>query len=465
MEELPNHSSTSLLNRLRLEVVFAILALTAGLFMVFLNAPFEAPDEASHFWRAYHVSEGNLVSTRCHDLSGGWIPKSITHAHLPFENLVAHPENRIEKNAIRNGLREPFADQPQEFICMGFAALYSPVVYIPQAVGIAIGKACGLSPLGMMYIGRIMNLFFWVSVSFIAIRITPVFKWVFVLISLLPMNVFLASSLSADAPADGIASLLFAFVLLAISRKETLPWSHMLAMTLLCILLSFIKLPYVPLTGMVFLIPAARFGGLRNKLLWCGGTIALSFLATMLWSTAIKGLYVPLHDANAPEQMALLMKHPWTFPILAIRSFEIHAGGIFISFIGKLGFLDTAMPTWIYVTYPLVLVIVAVFEFGGDCIIKWPQRLWIIFLCVGVFLLIELSMFLTWTPVGGQVIEGVQGRYFLPIAVPAMLALFYNYRFKISNQKFFSLLISLYSILVLSTMCWTVYMRYYSPVS
>jgi uncharacterized membrane protein len=456
-------SSSSVLDRLIPEVVFAVLATIFGFGLVFINAPFEVPDEASHFWRAYHVYEGNLLSSRPHDFAGGWIPKSIGSAHLPFENLVTHPENRVDRQALSNGLQEPFNPADQVFTPMGFAALYAPIVYIPQVIGIATGRLCGLSALHMMYLGRIANLLCWIAVIYSAIRVTPVFKWVFVLVALLPMNLFLAASLSADAAADGIVSLLFAFVLRAVWQEKVLTWAHMLAITLLCVLLAFVKLPYVPLTALVLLIPIARFNGLRNKLLFCGGTIGLSFIAVLIWSAAIKGLYTPLHGANAPEQMVLLKSNFWAFPALAVRSFMIHRNGIVMSFMGHFGFLDTLLPVWVYYTYPVMLTTVALFDSGHDGSISRMQRCWIGLLCVGVFFLVELSMYLTWTPPGKQIIEGVQGRYFLPIAVPTLLALFYNQRFSTSKKRLFALSITFYSLVVLTVMCWTVYNRYFGP--
>lgn len=35
---------------------------------------------------------------------------------------------------------------------------------------------------------------------------------------------------------------------------------------------------------------------------------------------------------------------------------------------------------------------------------------------IGISLLVEAGLYLGWTSVGGTIIEGIQGRYFLPIA-------------------------------------------------
>ena len=152
MTKFSADSLCSVLDRLKPEIVFTVLALTAGLCMVFVNAPFEAPDEASHFWRAYHVYEGNLISSRQGDCVGGWIPKSVATAHLPFENLVNHLDSRVDGQTLSKSLQEPF-EQEKCFMHLLFTGLYSPVVYVPQVIGIAVGRLLGLSALGMMYAG------------------------------------------------------------------------------------------------------------------------------------------------------------------------------------------------------------------------------------------------------------------------------------------------------------------------
>jgi hypothetical protein len=50
--------------RLRPEGVFALIALTAGIVMVFATGPFQAPDETSHFYRAFQISHGRIIAER-----------------------------------------------------------------------------------------------------------------------------------------------------------------------------------------------------------------------------------------------------------------------------------------------------------------------------------------------------------------------------------------------------------------
>jgi uncharacterized membrane protein len=449
---------------LKPQIVFLILALTAGLAMVFVNAPFQSPDEGAHFWRAYHVSQGDWTSSRKGDAVGGEIPKSVAVITRTYDYLLGHPEMRVDRDAFGADFNRPFEAENIIFKDFFTQALYAPTVYLPQAVGIAFGRLCGLSALKMMYAGRISALVCWIAIVFAAIKIVPIYKWVFVLIALIPRSLSLAASLSADGPTNAMALLLTAVMLREIFGKEAgLKIMDAFLILLLSVLLSMAKQVYLPLVGLVVLIPAGKFNGWRNKSIFCGTVIGAAVLITGLWSMTIRDFYRPWIGADAPKQMALILARPWIFPVIAINSFLEDWRAMFFSFIGVLGFLDVWLPKWIYRSYPFILLGMALFGAGCGKPIRWFQRGWILMLIIGSFLLIELSMYLVWTKPGADLVNGVHGRYFIPLAIPALLAVFYNHRLKLPMRRLMPLAVGLYLCAVLAASCWTVYVRYYGP--
>ncbi|MHC5143727.1 MAG: DUF2142 domain-containing protein [Planctomycetota bacterium] len=461
---LNSHSNAS--KCLRPEWLFAGYALLFGVVLVFVNAPFQAPDEGAHFWRAYHVYQGDLISTHRGATVGGEIPVSVAHAYLPYEYLIGHSELRMDSEVFSSDLVKPFDAEERVFQNLFFPGLYVPFVYAPQAIGIAVARLCGFSALKMMYAGRLSALLCWIGVLYAAIRITPVFKWVFVLVALLPRSLFQAASLSADGPTNAIAMLLTALILCAIfDPEETLGKGLFWMIILLSVLLSVSKQVYLPLVGLVLLIPAGKFNGWRKKIFFCGCVIGAAVLATGLWSMVIRNLYTPYNGANAPEQLALLMARPWIFPVIAVKSFMVSWVGLFVSFIGVLGFLDVWLPNWVYFTYPFGLLAAALFDANCKEPLNGLKRCWILLICIISFFLIELSMYLTWTQPGAPIVCGVHGRYFIPLAIPALLALFYNRKLAFFNRPILLLAVFLYLFAVLTASCWALYIRYYGPVS
>ena len=447
------------------EVVFVILALIAGGCLIIVTGPFQANDEVTHFRRAYQISQGQMVASRRGNSVGGYIPKSIATANLPFDNVSGNSEIRINRQSLFDKLHEPFDSEQQCFSHFLMPAVYSPTLYIPQVIGITIGRFCGLSAMGMMYSGRIVNLLCWIVVVFIAIRVAPVFNWAFMLTALLPMNLALASSLSADASTNAVTLLLVALVLrLTLVDDSSFRGFQRVMIAALCVFLSLAKEVYFPLTGLIFLIPVARFDRLRNKLLFSGIVIGMALVAAMFWSAMIKGLFVTFIRGNVPEQMDFLLRNPWVFPKIAIDSIGDQWNECSFAWIGVLGFLDTWLPKWIYWSYPFVLILAALLDKGQAARLGWPQKIWIVCIIIAVYLLIDLSLYLVWTPPGADTIHGVQGRYFLPLVIPVLLIL-YGHGLKLPKLPWAKLAATGYSITVLVATCLTVYARYYGPAS
>ncbi|MHC5184883.1 MAG: DUF2142 domain-containing protein [Planctomycetota bacterium] len=450
---------------LRPEVVFFCIALVFGLALVLVNAPFQIQDGGTHFFRAYHVSQGDYVTSRKGDSVGGKIPESAISLPGNYGHLSGYRELRVDRDTFWTDFNRPLEPKNKVFVDFFTQSLYAPTVYLPQAAGILLGRLGEWSALKLMYAGRISALLCWIAIVFAAIRITPVFKWVFVLVALLPKSLSLAASLSADGPTNAVAFLLTAVLLRGILGNEAKlnNWDVLFIITL-SVLLSMAKQVYLPLVGMIFLIPVQKFKSSNNKLVFCGLVIGAAVLATGLWTMEVRGLYRSWYGADAPQQMKLVLARPWEFPLIAFDTFIEHWTEFRLAFVGVLGFLDVWLPKWVYRSYPFVLVGVALFSTDCEKPFPWPQRCWLIALCVCSFLLIYLSMYLVWTEPGAERVKGVHARYFLPLAVPMLLALFYNRRHKLRLGYWGPMAVGLYLCAVWTVTCWSVWIRFYGPV-
>src|SRR6185369_10885035 len=88
-----------------------------------------------------------------------------------------------------------------------------PVPYLPQALAALVGRELRLPVLSLFYLCRLTNLLASLAIAWVAVRVAPLYRWLFALLALDPMALFLRSSLSADAPIDAVALLLVAAVL------------------------------------------------------------------------------------------------------------------------------------------------------------------------------------------------------------------------------------------------------------
>ena len=446
---------------LKPEWVFVALALVAGLCMVFVTGPFQAPDEFNHFSRAYQISEGQFLGERADGRAGGWLPEGIINARVAFAGVAFHPKVKIQSKVMKRLWREPFDANRKVFYGFPNTVLYFPLCYLPQALGIAAGRLYGLSALEMMYAGRFLSLLCWTGVLWAAIRLTPVFKWVMVLMGLMPMALFLAASLSADTMINASSIVLVAIVLRAKFGGEKLSWGTGVLMGGLCLAISIMKFVYCPLALLILLIPWEWYGGRKQKIAYCSGVIGAACFAVLLWGMETKAIYVPLNDSNISEQLSLILANPWRYTVVLWNTICAQWWVWIISFTGVLGWLDTRLPQWIEYSYLLVLIEASLLDVGnGRSFRIWERSAMTVF-CFLCWLLIATAQYLTWSKVGADVVEGLQqGRYLIPLAVPALLVL----RNRVTagqDTKFFAGAVTVYATVVLFTTCFRIYGRYY----
>ena len=143
--------------RQRVEHIFLVLSIIFGIIFAFTMGPFQVPDEAAHFYRAYEISTGNLVSIKQNNVVGDYLPKSIKETTTYLE-IASNTKLDIWK--IKNALNMNLNRYNKIFYDFPTAALYSPIAYLPQSIGIFLGRIFNASPLLIMYIGRLLILVF-----------------------------------------------------------------------------------------------------------------------------------------------------------------------------------------------------------------------------------------------------------------------------------------------------------------
>ena len=84
---------------------------------------------------------------------------------------------------------------------------------------------------------------------------------------------------------------------------------------------------------------------------------------------------------------------------------------------GSLGNQDPVLntPTVIILALCTILVVLALKKPGEEVMFSTGNRLWIWFLALLLLGALMFSMLLAWTPVSASFIQGVQGRYLLPL--------------------------------------------------
>jgi uncharacterized membrane protein len=419
--ESPENGATSTRKpAMRPEAVFLVLGLVFGLLFLLVTPPFQIPDETAHFDRAYQVSQGGLTPQRQGAEVGGILPVSVSDVGKRFEYLWFHSDRHITVAQILDAGRVPLNASDTAFYGFPNSALYSPINYLPQALAIAVGRLFNLPPLYLMYLARLAALLAWLALIYLAIRIIPTGKWALLAVSLIPMMMFLAPSVSADSFVFALTAFAVALTVRLACHGGELSRRDLIAIFCVSVALSLIKLPY-SLAFLIFLfIPVTKFNNRKVYAAFWASTliVCLGFIGVAV----VMGLrfYAPLDHAGivVSEQMQLrFVEHdPLKFVETFLRTWYRHGVPLVGDFLGTLGWLDTVLPLWLRLL-ALADLCVALLSIDGICrgaraFYRWVSAL----VPLGIFLAINLLLYLSWSAIGARVIDGLQGRYFLPVA-------------------------------------------------
>ena len=481
-----------LIAKMKLEHVYVIFMIFFGTILCFLTPPYQMGDEVVHFGRAWQISEGILFSPSAtagevlhatgngatqayvqwgtdkrglppHVEVGKMLVAEVPSSMVPMEILKDY-EQRAQQHAFSRDmivrfLHMPFWAEPRETMLIPNAGSYSPLVYAPQAVAAWIGRMAGCSAGVIYYLMRLSAMTFVTGCIFASMKFLPEKKTIIFLLALMPMFLGEATAISADTVVYGICFLGTAWLLSL--RKDSFPITkyELAGLVCLAIALGLMKQVYGIILLLYFLVPWQRLGSRRNFWMLGGTLLALSLLSSIFWiqlSVAGHGtelLAATWLGANIVAQKAFVMAHPKEYIGVLAHSVWLEKTEHAKAFIGWLGLNMFLMPKWFNWTYAIILTIGA---FCGDMRLKWTHRLSM----MGAFLITVAVLFtveyIIWTPVGSDRIIGIQGRYFIPIALLLFCSFSCAPPFK--HEKLFSVAAGLFSI---ATTIWVTYVSFY----
>jgi len=454
------------------EYAFLGFSLVFGLAILVITPPFMVPDEPAHFYRAYQVSEWNIHKRKSD------VPKSLSELGAICDRMQFSTHEKTTRREILD--MGNIRTNPSVRISKETPDYTLP--YIPQAFGIAIGKIAGLEPLWLFYLARLCNLLTSVTLLFLAIRITPVFKWGFFLLGIMPMTLYQVSSISYDAVTIGLCFLFLAAVLDHAYGSSEKPVSgrSIGALFLLAILLAAAKQPYVVIIATFLVIPAAKLGSVKRYIAVFTGLVLAAAIVSQL-GTYGKALFAELDGIRTPgsnpsgmafsgegiirekanreltasllpliprtaeagnaapeqtEQVAVnpvdpssqirfILQHPVKYTGILLNTLGQKHDLYLTSFVGLFGWIDTPLSPVVAYGYLVVLLLFALLDAGRGKTVGLKGKLIFAGVFIAVFVLIETALYIYCNPVGCDPVTAVQGRYFIAIG-PLFFLLFIN---------------------------------------
>ena len=420
------------------KIILYILFVFGFVYSIVIPAT-RVPDEPAHFFRAYEISQGHITSEiRGTNVIGRELPTALINnittnsAQTSLLDII-DSDIYIQKKDIK------FASFPN-------TALYSPLSYLSQSVGIFIG---GLFWQNIWFIWCFARLFTCLSVLcilFFAFKYASVDISLLYSIVLLPMFLHEMISLAPDATITALIIFLVSFVsFLRYEQKTVLRMRQKILIFGLVILIASSKIVYMPALLILFLIPKERFRSCTDHFLCVGISAALIAIFGLGWLMIAQSyLHHISHMGSNPQfQPTYILSFPFTYVKTLLRTVITHSAFYKASFIGaSLGWLNIDVP-FAYLLLPLILInLTRVYTLVYNRPQSSIRNDFVYNIVCAVItsvtcLLIFTSLYIQWTPLYAGIIDGVQGRYFIPILLPAFLTfmpgLFHKYEIKPSR--------------------------------
>ena len=376
--------------------------------LISVAPPFQSPDEFAHYTRSYSLLKFNFFEPTVE------IEQTLNDYFWGYEQIPYHYDRKLTDEKINSTKHLRWKDKNNK-VQRGIvtAIIYVPFIYLPQTVVIEIGRICNFSIHNTYLIGRIINVLLCLSILNFAFYFRKP-NLTTLLILCMPMTLFQMSYTTPDGILFCLVVLIFSLFLKLINDAE-INYKYMLILTFAILIFCGHRLncvPFLALPSIVFLFKSK----IKQAIFWLAGYLLFFVLWFFLYKIHVsetiksdytlsyKGFYYLTH---INETARILFSTLTNNDLLHFY---------WKSFIGQLGWLDYALrgSKIRFLTIFLIISCFLSFRIREN----YKEVLLALLLVLISFFLIFICLLVQWTTFpNATLIEGIQGRYFIPIAL------------------------------------------------
>ncbi len=409
--------------------VWLVTLFWLGVGYIVVLPPFQSNDEAGHWERTMSVSQGDILCD------------TIVTSAAPLVEVAAGSVNKkrvpiYDRERLRKATQ--IREDPQDVVPLHTTAChYSPLSYIVPAIATRASLAVNSRLLPSLYWARLAS---WVTMVLVLILALHMFPW-----ARLSLLAFFSIPEVVQQTAALNNELLIFTLCLALVKTTFGPASarRVLAILLWVALLTLTKIVFIffAVLAIPHLITLYRNQYPRFRFVLLSlATLAIPILPWKGWYTIVDVhdyLWIPPWGVDPDAQIEFLKSRPSHVLTLAknqlLNTFkDHHLMGTWRSMFGVLGTTAVVLPGWTYAAILTSLGLGAVGDLAGKTGKPrfWPyqsnKELVLVLALIGLAIFASLSaiafsMYLFFSGVGSDDILGVQGRYYLPLLLLAMI--------------------------------------------
>lgn len=412
-----------------------------GLITTFLIPPFAKPDEPVHFAKTLEVASGKIF---CKNNQSFYLNDKYKEIYnlsskygLAGNNIYTFPIFEYKRNIFHTNNK--YVESKTAYCHL------NSLPYLILAFGIKTAELLQLNSIYSFFLGRFLNfIFIFIILSIISIK-SGHFFWFLLLPISFPVTLQQLGAYSYD----GITILFFYLYFFFFTKNIKLKSAFKSIISILFLIAAIFSknLFYFPLILLIFL-EFYHFLKVKNKKLQIFLTSIFLIIFAFALSIIIKKVIIPTLYINKNDfvfksiidpklQLKLITSYPNYFIDVFFNNLYEKQHFLITSLIGNMEWLNfTLSSIVIFIYFAMILKIIsAKINYSIDL----KKVIFIFFTINSFIILIFLYLYLTWTTIGSNQIEGFQGRYLIPIMPLIIFCLnyFYNkYKSKINLALF-----------------------------
>lgn len=400
---------------LKAEKVFLVIALSAGMYLVLFQpkTTLVSWDDEIHYGNVVKLSY--ISNYRISNADQYMIERVLTKNY----QISTINEDSQMLNSLYYGDENTYSEGARVY-----ASVYNTVGYIPAAIVHAIGRIIHLPFTCIFVLGRISNLLVYTMLIYFGMKRLCSGKWIVLAIALFPTSLFQACNYTYDYWVIGwvIFALCYLFGLMQNTEQKVTYKDYAIMLGSFFVGLGP-KAIYFPIILLALMIKSERYD--NKKQMWiCRITTVLTmvlvisiFMLSFITTGPGIGDVRGGSDVNATLQVQFILQNPLEYTKILLRFLfgsylRIENSGEYTNLMAYLG---KGLLGGISI---LILGVAMLVDRENEKILNWKIRSFVIVILFGIVSLVATALYVIFTPVGHNTVNGCQFRYLLPVIFP-----------------------------------------------
>ncbi len=419
----------TVIKKTSIEIRYAIICFFAGILAMLVITPYASADEERHIYECYD-SAGFVL--------GDGIPEDGNTHYLRVDDANTQLTRSISAGNYIYTCKNMFTRVKDSSITMiegeGYRYNDSAIIfYFPGVIGIVLGRLFGLGTVMTYMLARLLLLITYTVLTYFALKKIPVLKSILAIVMLMPTVIYRAATVSQDGLIYAYTFLFLAYTIYYVYNKSKIRIKDTVIMVLTGVGMALGKGGvYIPLMLLLFLIPKDNFGPkvkygivVACSALVCIGSYIISNPAILTdFLNSAKGTDTELMwiEDNS-YSLKSIIKSPGGSLKLLVCTFFLNGGTYLSQAVGDgYGWIQINVSQLWTIAYVVIMAAALLNVNGTEYTFDMKKRtVTLVTGAISAFLTL-LSMWIFWTRISSPVIEGVQGRYFVPVIFLILIA-------------------------------------------